>query len=134
VHTLREVKPAVKLAEIIRGIHKVAVHGDTSCEISGITKDSRNVSQGFLFFATSTSNAYVDDAFNRGAAAIITDREIDRPFPCAILVKDVMKALGQAASKFYGNPSRAMHIVGVTGTNGKTTITYLIESILKNGR
>ncbi|MHB8109412.1 MAG: UDP-N-acetylmuramoyl-L-alanyl-D-glutamate--2,6-diaminopimelate ligase [Syntrophorhabdaceae bacterium] len=121
----------MKLAEIIRGIHKVAIHGDTSCEISGITKDSRNVSQGFLFFATSSSNAYVDEAFSRGAAAIITDREIDRPFPCTILVKDVMKALGQAASKFYGNPSRAMHIVGVTGTNGKTTITYLIESILK---
>ncbi|MEN6615218.1 MAG: UDP-N-acetylmuramoyl-L-alanyl-D-glutamate--2,6-diaminopimelate ligase, partial [Syntrophorhabdus sp.] len=120
----------MKLAEIIKGIHKITIHGDTSCEISGITKDSRNVSEGSLFFATSSSNTYVDDAYRRGARAIVTDREIDRPFPCIILVRDVLKALGQAASKFHGNPSRAMHVIGITGTNGKTTTTYLIESIL----
>lgn len=120
----------MKLAEIIKGINKIATHGDTSCEISGITKDSRDVEEGSLFFATSSSNAYVDDAYRRGALACVTDREIERPFPCVVLVKDIMKALGQAASRFYGNPSRSMHIIGITGTNGKTTTTYLIESIL----
>lgn len=121
----------MKLGELIRGMNKISVRGDTSVEITGITKDSRSVSEGSLFFVTSASSAYVDDAFKRGARAVVTDGQIDRPFPCTIHVENVARALGQTASRFYGHPSRKMHVTGITGTNGKTTITYLIESILK---
>jgi UDP-N-acetylmuramoyl-L-alanyl-D-glutamate--2,6-diaminopimelate ligase len=109
---------------------KTAVTGDTSLEITGVTKDSRSVSEGSLFFVTSASSAYMDDALKRGARAVVTDGDIDRPFTCVVRVEDVPRALGEAASKFYGRPSRRMHVTGITGTNGKTTTTYLIEAIL----
>ncbi len=121
----------MRLSEIIRGINKVSVHGDTSLEITGITKDSRSVSEGSLFFATGGGGAYIDDALERGALAIVTDGDIGRSFACTVRVGNVARALGQAASRFYGNPSRRMHITGITGTNGKTTTTYLIESIME---
>ncbi len=121
----------MRLSELIRGMKKTAVTGDTSLEITGVTKDSRNVSEGSLFFVTSASSAYLDNALTRGARAVVTDGEIDGPFACVIRVEDVQRALGEAASKFYGHPSRKMHVTGITGTNGKTTTTYLIESILE---
>jgi len=120
----------VKLDSLIRGMKAIAVAGDRSLEITSITKDSRNVSERSLFFATSASSAYLDDALKRGARAVVTDGDIDRPFACIIRVGDVARALGEAASRFYGHPSRKMHMTGITGTNGKTTTTYLIESIL----
>ena len=121
----------MRLRDIIRGIDGTIVRGDTSLEITGITKDSRSVSEGSLFFATAAGKAYIDDALKRGARAIVTDTDAQGPFACTVRVRDVARALGHAASKFYGHPSRKMHLTGITGTNGKTTITYLIESIMK---
>ncbi len=109
----------------------ISIRGNTSLEIAGITKDSRNAAQGFLFFATKASGAYTEDALRRGASAVVTDGEISESFECTVHVGDVMKALGQAASNFYHHPSRRTHITGITGTNGKTTTTYLIESIFQ---
>ncbi len=122
----------MKLGSIIKGVDTISIRGNTSLEITGITKDSRDVTQGSLFFVTRSSNAYIEDAFKRGASAVVTDGEINEPFGCIIHVGDVMKALGQAASNFYHHPSRRVHITGITGTNGKTTITYLIESVLRS--
>ena len=132
MHSLREVIPKVKLGNIIKGMDTISIRGNTALEITGITKDSRNVSEGFLFFVTSASSAYTEDAFKRGASAVVTDGEITEPFGCVVHVGDVMKALGQAASNFYHHPSRKAHITGITGTNGKTTTTYLIESIFRS--
>ncbi len=78
MHSLREVIPKVKLGNIIKGMDTISIRGNTSLEITGITKDSRNVSEGSLFFVTSASSAYTEDAFKRGASAIVTDGEIDR--------------------------------------------------------
>lgn len=121
----------MKLGEIIRGIDKISIQGDTSVEITDITKDSRNVSEGSLFFAAGTGRAFIDDALRRGARAAVTDSPTEGPFACIVRVGNIAKALGQAASKFHGHPSRKMHVTGITGTNGKTTTTYLMESILK---
>ncbi|MBP1748102.1 MAG: UDP-N-acetylmuramoyl-L-alanyl-D-glutamate--2,6-diaminopimelate ligase [Deltaproteobacteria bacterium] len=122
----------MKLGNIIKGMDTIGVHGNTSLEITGITKDSRNVSEGSLFFVTSASSTFREDAFKRGASAVVTDAEIVEPFGCVVHVGDVMKALGQAAANFYHHPSRKAHITGITGTNGKTTTTYLIESIFRS--
>lgn len=121
----------MKLSALIRGMKTTVVTGDTSLEIKGVTKDSRNVSADSLFFVTSASSVYMDDALKRGARAVVTDGDIDHPFACIIRVEDVPRALGEAASQFYGHPSRKMHVTGITGTNGKTTTTYLMESILE---
>ena len=122
----------MKLSTLIQGMSTVSVKGNNGVEIKGITKDSRNAQEGFAFFATGRSGSFMEDALKRGATVLVTDADTDHPFPCTVVVNDVASALGRMASKFYGYPSRHMHVAGVTGTNGKTTTTYLIESILKS--
>ncbi|HOE17436.1 MAG TPA: UDP-N-acetylmuramoyl-L-alanyl-D-glutamate--2,6-diaminopimelate ligase [Syntrophorhabdaceae bacterium] len=122
----------MRLNNLIENMPFISIKGSRDLEIAGLTKDSRAVREGYMFFATSKSGTYMDDALQRGAKVIVTDKEPDRAFECAIIVEDVAASLGEAASTFYGFPSKQMHIAGVTGTNGKTTTTYLIESVLIN--
>jgi UDP-N-acetylmuramoyl-L-alanyl-D-glutamate--2,6-diaminopimelate ligase len=120
----------VKFSDLMHDVSAVSVKGNAPIDIAGIAKDSRMVQEGYMFFATSKSSFYIDDALKRGASVLVTDRETGKPFPCTIIVSDVSRALGPIASHFSGYPSKSMHVAGITGTNGKTTITYLIESIL----
>jgi UDP-N-acetylmuramoyl-L-alanyl-D-glutamate--2,6-diaminopimelate ligase len=122
----------LKLVDLISGMKIIHIKGDTNIEIRGITKDSREVKEGFIFFATNKSSAYIEDAKKRGAKVIVSDRELDGVFPCSIITENVGVFLGEIASKFYGFPSKNLYVIGITGTNGKTTTSYLIESILKN--
>ena len=129
---LWEVLQTVKLSDLIHGISPVGVKGNVAIDISGIAKDSRMVQEGYIFFATSKSSLYIDDALKRGASVLVTDSETQKPFPCTVIVSDVPRTIGRVASPFNGFPSKHMHVAGITGTNGKTTITYLIESVLRN--
>ena len=113
-------------------ISPVSIKGNAAMNITGIAKDSRMVLEGYMFFATSKSSLYIDDALRRGASVLVTDSETGKPFSCTIIVEDVSRTVGRVASHFNGYPSKHMHIAGITGTNGKTTITYLIESIIRN--
>ncbi len=121
----------MKLAELIKDIPAKRVTGDTDIAITGLTKDSRAVKEGSIFFVTKKSEPFIAEAVKRGAGVIIAERELKTEAPCFIEVDDVQALLGKMASEFYGLPSTHLHIVGITGTNGKTTTTYLIESILK---
>ncbi len=131
MYYLREVLQIVKLSDLIRSISPIDVKGETTIDISGIAKDSRMVQEGYMFFATGKSGPYIDDALRRGARVLVTDAESEKPFICTVVVPDVARTIGRVASSFNNFPSKNMHITGVTGTNGKTTITYLIESILR---
>ena len=122
----------MKLSDLIHDISPVSIKGNAAVNITGIAKDSRMVQEGYMFFATSKSSLYIDDALRRGASVLVTDSETGKPFPCTIIVEDVSRTVGRVASHFNGYPSKHMHIAGITGTNGKTTITYLIESIIRN--
>jgi len=100
--------------------------------ISGVTHDSRAVTRGDLFAAVPGAvvdgHDYVERAVQAGAAAILAERPV--PAPATLLVDDVRSSMAWAAAAVYGDPSEHLSVVGVTGTNGKTTVTRMIERIL----
>lgn len=104
--------------------------GDETTEVSGVTHDSRQARHGTLFAAvrglTTDGHRFINDVVRRGAVGIISESDAPEGFPAAWLkVEDARAALAKAASVVYGNPSRELNLVGITGTNGKTTTTYL---------
>jgi UDP-N-acetylmuramoyl-L-alanyl-D-glutamate--2,6-diaminopimelate ligase len=105
-------------------------------EIRGVTADSRRVEPGFLFAAIPgferDGRRYALDAVQRGAVAILTPSKLELPkkIPQGV-VPDVRRALSSAAAAFHRDPSTRMQVIGVTGTNGKTTTTYLLRSIFR---
>lgn len=109
--------------------------------ISAITSDSRQVKPGTLFVAvpglTVNGHNFVDDAIAKGCAAVMVEKGWSKvgnyqnqDAPC-IEVTDTRAALGRVAASFYGHPARAMKLIGITGTNGKTTTTYLLEAMIR---
>ena len=105
-------------------------------EITDLFYDSRQVAPGGAFFALPgycvDGHQFVADAVSRGARAVFCERELPLPAGVAgILVSDGRRAMAEVSAAFFGHPTEAMTVVGVTGTNGKTTVTYLVEAILE---
>lgn len=126
--------------DILQGIETVSYKGKQGIPISGIEFDSRNVRPGTLFVAVkgvkTDGHDYIPQAIRSGAAAVICERSFEGSAgeTTIITVKDSAAVLGLAASNFYGNPTNSLTLVGVTGTNGKTTIaTSLYRTFLKLG-
>jgi len=107
--------------------------GQNGLDITGIHYNSRTVEPGGLFVALAgfrtDGHEYIADAINRGAAAVAVDRRMITPV-ATIQVPDTRQALAVFADRFHGHPSREMTVIGITGTNGKTTTSYLVENIL----
>ena len=124
------------LHELLSGVNVRATNGDLDTEILGLSYDSRSVSLGFLFFAIRGTrldgNRFMPKAIAKGAAAVVSAlapvQSVAMPW---IQVDDEREAMARIAANFYGRPTENLHLIGVTGTNGKTTTTYIIESILK---
>ena len=109
--------------------------GPMDRSVQGLACDSRRVRDGYIFFALAGQLAdghdFVAEAVTRGAAAVVVQRSVPVPPPAAcVRVSDTRRAMAHAAAVFFGHPSRGLVLVGVTGTNGKTTVTYLLEAIL----
>jgi UDP-N-acetylmuramoyl-L-alanyl-D-glutamate--2,6-diaminopimelate ligase len=128
----------VKLAELLRRAPPLRVAGGTDIEIASLSHDSRDVAPGGLFFALPGSktdgNRHVKAACQAGAAAIVSELE-PPPAPVSlgavwVQVSDVALAMGRIANVFFEEPSSSLTVFGVTGTNGKTTTTYFLESII----
>lgn len=118
------------------GIERVV--GDPNVAVTGITHDSRKVTEGSIFCcisgATRDGHDFATSAVAVGAAALVVERPLDLPVT-QLVVDDVRATMGHLASALSDDPSRAMSLIGVTGTNGKTTTTHLLAAILEaNGR
>ncbi len=100
----------------------------------GISSNSKEVREGYVFVAIKGTQVdghdFVEEALQRGALYVLVEREVGIKDPRIIKVEDTRKALGELASLFYGEVSKRLKIVGITGTNGKTTTTHIVESIL----
>lgn len=124
------------LEKLLGTIKGAQVVGKADTEISGIASDSREVEKGTLFVAlsgqTRDGHEFVLDAMSRGAAGVVVNRPVKQVGSVAVvLVSDTREVLGPLSAAFYDYPSSRLRMVGVTGTNGKTTTTYLIRQILK---
>lgn len=116
------------------------IDASVDCEVKGVTADSRLVQENFVFVAIGGNkcdgNSFIEEAIRRGARAVVTEGAVSagqRGHNGVIFVETVNSrvALAKLAAEFYGYPSRKLKVIGVTGTNGKTTITYLLEHILR---
>ncbi len=122
------------LADIIRQVPDAVLKGDPDTVITGAIHDSRCVARGYVFAVIRGEKAdgrhFVDDAIQKGAAALLVDSPLPVEIP-QIVVSDVRQALGPVSAACYENPTHAMELVGITGTNGKTTTAHLVEAALK---
>ena len=127
----------MKLNELLKAVHPIQVVGSTDIEITGINIDSRQVETGNLFIAMRGTQAdghvYIPAALGKGAIAILCEDfpESLQDHVTYIQVKDSEDAAGKVATAFYGDPTSKMELVGVTGTNGKTTIATLLYNIFR---
>ncbi len=127
----------MKFKKFIDGVKTESVSGRIPADVSGITSDSRSVRTGSAFVAVRGQKAdgadYIPDALEKGASVIVTDRpaRVSRSV-CHIIVADCRDALADLSANFFGRSSEGMEMVGITGTNGKTTIAYLAAGVLED--
>jgi UDP-N-acetylmuramoyl-L-alanyl-D-glutamate--2,6-diaminopimelate ligase len=123
------------LASLLEEIDVEGVRGPTDRDISGLCYDSRRVSPGTVFFglagAREDGGRYARQALSAGAAAVVVSPGAAIEGQTVVEVAEPRRALAQAAARFHGHPERALRIVGITGTNGKTTTTWMLESIFR---
>jgi len=124
-----------KIKEVLKGIKCRSVSSCFDMYVRGISDDSRKIRDGDLFVAarglSTDGYNFIGSAVQKGARVIVSDRDFKAPsYIKKIIVKDARSAISVMADNFYGHPSKNLKMIGVTGTNGKTTVVYLIENIL----
>lgn len=125
----------MRLDYLLKGLPVLEQKGEADIEIKGVTNDSRTVKKGYLFAAVKGANQdghrYLAHAVEKGARALIVEN-VESVFKDVTIVRlpDTRIALSELAARFYNYPAKGMSLIGITGTNGKTTTSYLLESIL----
>ena len=125
----------MKVSDVLKNVAVLEWHCDSSLEITGICFDSRKVSPGTAFVAVrgfaTDGHRFIPAAVAQGAALVIAEEvpACDVPY---VLVKNSRRVLAQVSDNFYDHPQRKLKMIGVTGTNGKTTTTYLLKTVLEH--
>ncbi len=125
----------MKLSVLLEALEDYSLSGNSDMDITGLNYDSRKIKSGNLFVAVKGNaldgHRFIPAAVENGAKAVITEEDINiSPDIAVVKVKNSRRDLSKLADRFYGYPFKNMDVAGVTGTNGKTTITYILESIL----
>ena len=124
----------MKLEKLLAGVNVVASNVPTSMEITDVVYDSRKVKAGSMFVAVAgfatDGNKYIPMALEKGAAVVITAQPQKEDIPYVQVESDRL-ALAQIGANFYDHPGKAMKLVGITGTNGKTSSTLLLKHVLE---
>lgn len=129
----------MKLSYLLKDLHYEKISGSLDYDIRGVAYDSRMISKDFVFVCIcgfkSDGHNYVNEAINKGVAAVIIEKDVQVKAEVTVIkVADTRLALALISASYFNHPSDYMRLIGVTGTNGKTTTTYLVKSILeKNG-
>jgi UDP-N-acetylmuramoyl-L-alanyl-D-glutamate--2,6-diaminopimelate ligase len=129
----------VKLGELLEGLDVSRIDGDLDVEITGLSYDSRQTRPGDLYFSTARDAARnrsnIEDALNRGARAVVVDGGGDggtrRPTEILVVSERPRLLMGAVASRFFDAPSERVDLIGITGTSGKTTTSYVLASIFE---
>lgn len=125
----------MNLSELLKDIEVKQAVGSTQLGITGIAFDSRAVKPGNLFVCISgfqkDGHKFAPAAIEKGAAAIVAERDLSELGVTCVVVENARRALALLSAAFYGHPDRRFCLIGITGTNGKTTTTYLVKSVLE---
>lgn len=125
----------MKLEKVIEGLDVISIKGDINLDIANIEYDSRKVIEGTLFVCvkgfTVDGHKFIDSAIEKGAKAFLVEEDIDIQGYTFIRVENTRKSMAKVADNFCNHPSEKLGVIGVTGTNGKTSITTFLSEILK---
>ena len=127
----------MKLGTLLESLEYTIVQGSTDTEVKGVEYDSRKVQEGSLFLcirgAVADGHTFVPDVVNKGAAVLVVEEEVTVPEGMTVVqVEDTRYAMACISAAWFGHPARELKTIGVTGTKGKTTTTYMVKSILEN--
>ena len=132
----------MELKKILAGLEGLKVKGSLDLDINNLDSDSRNINDGDMFVAIKgfdvDGHEYIKEAIGNGAKVILAQIDIDRKFikeipddVTIILSENTRHALAICACNFYGNPSKKVKLIGITGTKGKTTTSFMTKAILE---
>ena len=124
----------MQLTNLLNEVNIIEKSGNLDIEITSIEYDSRKVKEGSVFVAiegfSTDGHKYIESAIKNGAKAVVMQKKCECSVPY-IVAQDTRKALSSMANAFYDYPTKKLNLIGVTGTNGKTTVTYLVKSVLE---
>lgn len=126
----------MKLSHLLEHLQYETVQGSDDISVTELVNDSRKVCKGSVFVcisgAVSDGHSYIDDVAEKGAAAVIVERDVEAPKDLAVIkVADTRYALALMSAAYFGYPAKKLKVIGITGTKGKTTTTYMVKSILE---